>query len=153
MSTPTGDDMPDDVNGVTAPTFGVNYAVGPVVAGVMYYTLGFDWTMEDPYFGDSSSETKMNYLGLSVAYPIPVGPVVIGAGAMYGLPMGGTSKVEMLGMSLEMDLEGSDMDADLGVVLQVNYPVTDAIGVGVGMIYGLGEYTHMTLGGGLSYSL
>jgi hypothetical protein len=75
---------------------------------------------------------------------------------MYGQPMGGNMKVEGSPGGLldsDIDVEAGDMDSDLGVVINVNYPVTDAIGIGVGLIYGLGDWEHMTLGGGVSYSL
>ena len=150
MSSPTGDGS-DDMDALLAPTFGVSYAVGPVVTGAQYYSIGMT-------FDDSgiTMETTLNYLGLYAMYPLALGPVTLGAGAMYGQPMGGNMKVEGSPgglLDFDIDVEAGDMDSDLGVVINVNYPVTDAIGIGVGLIYGLGDVEHMTLGGGVSYSL
>jgi len=147
MSSPTGDGS-DDMDALLAPTFGVSYAVGPVVTGAQYYSIGMT-------FDDSgiTMETTLNYLGLYAMYPLALGPVTLGAGAMYGQPMGGNMKVEGGYFDFDIDVEAGDMDSDLGVVINVNYPVTDAIGIGVGLIYGLGDVEHMTLGGGVSYSL
>ncbi|MDP7217789.1 MAG: outer membrane beta-barrel protein [Candidatus Marinimicrobia bacterium] len=152
------EDMQDYLGAVIAvPEIAVEKQFGPVVAGVGYYSGGYEIAMD--FFGYTmTSTTKFNYLSLYGIYPHYFGKVGLGAGLGLGIPMGGTVEIEMDGETESEDIESDDIDTDVSLILGAGYRVTEQIGVRTYLRMGLVDFEedagmkNTGLGVALSYS-
>ena len=133
----SGDSVSDDVTTVGLPGFGVSKGlmVGPLPmqAGIGLHGRGFKEDMG----GGATGEMTMNYLDLWANVPYPVGPAFLALGMNVGTFLGGKTKVEAEGLSLESDLEDDAFGLDFGLNVGLGMPIGDT-GAQVGVLYLLG---------------
>ena len=143
---------------IAVPEIAVEKKVGPVVAGVGYYSGGYTWTGND-----ITSITKLDYLSLYGIVPLFLGPVGIGAGLGIGIPMGGILESEYAGEKESVDFESDDLEIDQSLILGAGIQFTEQIGVRTYLRMGLvdiftipwfsaSDVTNAGLGVALSYS-
>ena len=144
---------------IAVPEIAVEKKLGPVVAGVGYYSGGYTWTGND-----ITSITKLDYLSLYGIVPLFLGPVGIGAGLGIGIPMGGIWEIEYAdGETESVDFESDDLEIDQSLILGAGIQFTEQIGVRTYLRMGLvdiftipwfsaSDVTNAGLGVALSYS-
>jgi|ETNmetMinimDraft_30_1059905.scaffolds.fasta_scaffold94353_1 hypothetical protein len=143
---------------IAVPEIAVEKKLGPVVAGVGYYSGGYTWSGSD-----ITTSVKLDYLSLYGIVPLFLGPVGIGAGLGIGIPMGGILESEYAGEKESVDFESDDLEIDQSLILGAGIQFTEQIGVRTYLRMGLvdiftipwfsaSDVTNAGLGVALSYS-